>query len=102
NHNAKTVTIEILDDSGQVKRTINLDNINEGEHVYEWNGEDDRGNELSEGNYQFRIKASNAEGEEISTRTYITGTITGVRYSDSGPVLILGEQQIKLSDVYEI
>ncbi|RMF57556.1 MAG: flagellar hook capping protein [Calditrichaeota bacterium] len=100
--NATSVTIEVVDQNGQVKRTVQLDNVPAGENEFSWDGKDNSGNVLPEGTYQVRIKAENRDGEDISATTYISGIVSGLRYSTSGPVLMLGNLEIRLSDVYEI
>ncbi len=99
---AKEVKIEILDEDGSVVHTIELNNLDKGENNYEWDGKDSDGNLLSSGNYRFRVEATDNDGEAVPVTTFMTGTITGVRYGSAGPVLILGDTEIRLADVYEI
>ncbi len=100
--NADKVTLEIVDNTGQVRRTIQLQDVPSGESTFTWDGQDDAGNTLAEGTYQVRITAEDSQGEPISVTSYINGLVTGLRYADNGPVLMLGKIEIGLSDVYEI
>ncbi len=99
---AKKVTIEILDENDQVKRTITLDNVGKGEQSYTWDGKDNAGIALGQGTYHFRVKASDEEDNPVSVQTYMVGTITGVRYGYNGAELLVGDLTLAMSDVYEI
>ena len=99
---AKKVTIEILDENDQVKRTITLDNVGKGEQSYTWDGKDNAGIALGQGTYHFRVKASDEEGNPVSVQTYMVGTITGVCYGYNGAELLVGDLTLAMSDVYEI
>ncbi|MEJ2635710.1 MAG: flagellar hook capping FlgD N-terminal domain-containing protein [Calditrichia bacterium] len=101
-NDAKNVKIEILDENDQVKRTINLDNLSKGDQSILWDGEDNVGITLPNGNYHYRVTATDADGNAVSTQSYVCGTITGVRYGNNGAVLMLGDLEIQMSDVYEI
>lgn len=52
------VKIEILDDTEAVVRTINIGRLGKGRHSYEWDGRDDAGNALPNGDYTARITAA--------------------------------------------
>lgn len=99
---ASKVTIEILDENDQVKRTIQLENVAKGEQSYTWDGKDNAGISLAHGKYHFRVKATDEEGNPVSVQTYMVGTITGVRYGYNGAELLIGDLTLAMSDVYEI
>lgn len=99
---AKTVKIEILDENGKTVRTVNLDNLTEGEQNFGWDGKDDNGNRMSAGNYDFRITATGTDGQPVRVVTYMTGVVTGLRYGSDGPSLMIGNTQVRLADVLEI
>ncbi len=99
---ASKVTIEILDENDQVKRTIQLEDVAKGEQSYTWDGKDNAGISLAQGKYRFRVKATDEEGNPVSVQTYMVGTITGVRYGYNGAELLIGDLSLAMSDVYEI
>ncbi len=99
---AKNVEIEILDENGTVKRTITMTDLEAGENSVTWDGKDKSGTELSEGVYSFRVKATDGEGSQISSQSYIYGTISGVRYGNNGTILMIGDLAVQMSDIYEI
>lgn len=99
---AENVKVEILDSNGMVKKTLQLSDLEAGRQSVSWDGSDSNGTGLASGTYQFRVSATDAEGNAVSAQTFTSGQISGVRYSQNGAVLMLGNLEISLSDVYEI
>ncbi|AHI07015.1 basal-body rod modification protein flgD [Bdellovibrio bacteriovorus W] len=99
---ASEVTIKVRDPEGNIARTYNLKNLKQGENKISWNGEDDRGMKSPPGEYQFIAEAKTADGKKLSIKTDFDGMITGVSYSPAGPVLHVGNQSIRFSDVRKI
>ncbi len=99
---AGEVTIEILNEDGAVVRTMRLEDLEQGEHQIEWDGSDDDGNRLEKGRYTFRVSAGNDNDAAVDVTLFTRGIITGVRYSSNGAVLMLGDIEVPLSEVYEI
>ncbi len=99
---ASTVTVEVLDANGQVVRRLDLDDPGKGLQEVVWDGKNQDGDSLPEGVYTFRVEAKDDEGNAVAATTFTSGTITGVRYTSRGAVLMLGSIEIALSDVYEI
>ncbi len=59
------VTIEILDEDNNIVRELLDDKYRtSGNHSLYFNGEDDDGDDLQEGDYEVRIKARNSEGSD--------------------------------------
>lgn len=100
--NAKNVEIEILDENDQVKRKITLSDLAKGEQEYTWDGKDNAGIKLPDGTYHYRITATDADGQSVSVQTFVSGTISGVRYGPNGTQLLIGDLALNMSDIYEI
>lgn len=96
------VQIEVLDKDGKVVQTITKENQVAGEKSVSWDGKDSNGEELPEGKYTYRITATDQNGDAVSVETYTYGTISGVRFSNGGAVLMIGNLEVQMSDVYEI
>ncbi|MEK2646810.1 flagellar hook assembly protein FlgD [Bdellovibrio sp. BCCA] len=99
---ASEVTVKVRDSEGTVVRTYNLKGLKKGENKLTWNGEDDRAMKAAPGEYQFMAEAKGADGKKIALKTDFDGIITGVSYSNEGPVLHVGNQAIRFSDVKKI
>ncbi|MFC1656299.1 FlgD immunoglobulin-like domain containing protein [Patescibacteria group bacterium] len=62
------ITVEILDDDNDVVRELLDDKYRgSGNHSLYFDGEDDDGDDLDEGDYEVRIKARNDEGSDTET-----------------------------------
>lgn len=99
---AAEVTITILDESGQVVRTIRREDLLDGEQNLVWNGADDSGRSLSDGIYHFTITASDVEGNTVSAVTTASGIITGVSYETGMAVLLVGDLEFPMGNVISI
>lgn len=99
---AAEVTITILDESGQVVRTIKRQDLLDGKQAVVWNGTDDSGRLLSDGVYRFEITASDAEGNAVNTVTTASGIITGVSYETGVPILLVGDLEFPMGNVISI
>ena len=95
-----TMTVNILDSSGNVVRTMSVDASSAGLTQFTWDGTDDAGNTLPSGNYT--VAASNSGS---SFDTYVAGKVTAVGYggSDVGTYLqVAGVGGVALSQVAQI
>lgn len=94
--------IRVRNSSGEVIREVSLKSLKKGENKYTWNGLDERGNAAPAGDYQFHIEAKTSNGGKLAVKTDFEGVITGLSYSSEGPVLLIGNQSLKLKDVKKI
>jgi len=99
---AQKVSINITDANGVVVRTVELSGQTSGDHSFEWDGKDNSGNELSDGVYQFSVAATDGSGNDVGALTFITGVINGIRYNNGAAMLLLGDVEVNMSDVFEI
>lgn len=89
-------------DTGETIRTVTLNNLKEGENKYVWNGLNDKGQPAPAGNYQFFAEGTAANGMKMEVKTDFEGLITGVNFSNEGPVLMVGNQSVRLRDIKKI
>ncbi|MBL7556303.1 MAG: flagellar biosynthesis protein FlgD [Bdellovibrionaceae bacterium] len=99
---AKEADIRVRNADGEVVKTYKLTGLKEGENRLPWNGQDEKGNATPAGEYQFFIEAKNDQGTKMAIKTEFEGQITGVNYAPEGPVLLIGNQAIRLRDVKKI
>jgi flagellar basal-body rod modification protein FlgD len=99
---AKDVHIDIKGASGEIVRSYNMSNLEAGSQRVVWNGLKDDGLEARPGEYSFSIEAKTSNGAKLLPRTTFEGRITGVNYTKEGPVLLIGNQSIRLADVKKI
>ncbi len=99
---AKEVILEIKDDSGAVVKTIKAQNLKKGENKITWNGTKEDGYPTYAGTYTFSVKGITNSGAQFTGRTSFGGVVTGLNYSPEGPILMIGDQKVRLSDVKKI
>lgn len=82
---AQSTTIQILNSSGQAVRTTS-GQIAVGTHDFTWDGKDDNGAALPEGEYKIVVTAKDGAGKDIEgITTTIKGFVTGVE-SEAGVI----------------
>jgi len=96
---AADVTIKIVDDKGNVVRTIDAGPMKEGVNAVTWDGKDEAGNAVAAGAYRFTVDAKN--GSAAVTSTALTfSQVAAVKQGAGGVTLELGSgNNISLSDV---
>ncbi len=99
---AKEAVIKVRNAQGDYVREVKLQNLKAGENRWTWNGKNDSDMTTPVGDYQFVIEAKNSSDQKLAVKTDFNGTITGVNYTPEGPVLLVGNQSVKLKDVRKI
>ncbi len=97
---AGSVTVNVLDGSGNVVRTMPLGNQSAGLAQFTWDGKDNSGNTVADGSYTLA-----ATSGSTNLDTYVAGTVTGVGFGGSsvGTYLqVSGVGGVALSQVAQI
>jgi flagellar basal-body rod modification protein FlgD len=100
--NATSATIQIQDEYGATVKTIQGVPLIAGDNKVSWDFSDNDGNKLPEGKYTFTVDAYDESGNSISTQTFSSGIIDGIKYSNSGAMVLINGEQYNLSDIMEI
>lgn len=99
---AKSVTIEIYDKSGNLVRTIEGVSTEKGDNTIEWDMKNSNGKTVSEGEYTYKVKAKSTSGSDITTSQFLVGTVSSVKYTENGTKFVMNGVEYDLSDVIEI
>lgn len=99
---ASEVSVQVRNSEGEIVRKYDLKNLKEGENKISWNGLDEKSNSTAPGEYQFLVEAKASDGKKMAVKTDFDGLITGINYTPEGPVLMVGNQTIRLKDVRKI
>lgn len=99
---AQGVQIKIRNSDGDIVRKVDLREIKKGERSWVWNGQNDSGVTTPVGEYQFIIEAKTKDDRKLAVKTDFQGVITGVSQTAEGPVLLVGDQSVKLKDVKKV
>ncbi len=99
---ADSVDIIISDANGVPVRTI-PGKASEGKQLAEWDGTDDVGNPMKEGNYQMQVlarKKGTSEAKKIPTT--VLGIVKGVTMDQGTAWLQIGEETVEASAIKSI
>lgn len=96
---ADVAEISIRNAAGQEVRKMEARGLKKGANKLDWDGRLDNGTNANAGDYNVVITAKSAGGQKIYAETKFQGRVTGVNFTGQGPILMMGPQSIKLSDV---
>ena len=96
-----TITATVKDAEGNTIFTKSGP-VNKGESVFNWDGIGNDGKQKPDGTYSVQIEARDEEGNLIDVATEMTGEVTGIDFSGSEPVLIVGTARVNLSSVMSV
>jgi flagellar basal-body rod modification protein FlgD len=99
---AQNVEVTILDETASPIRTLTEANLKRGENKIFWNGTNELGEEVPVGQYSVDIKAVGGDQRKVGVETSVDGLITGVNFGPKGPMLMVGNRSIPMSDVKKI
>lgn len=100
--NADTVNISIRDSSGNVVRKLSGGALQAGSNTVEWDGKDDSGKLLADGNYKYDIAATNADKKVAVTQLAI-GLVSSVSMASNGVKLTISNiGEVGMNDVRKI
>ena len=98
--NADSVTLEVLDGSGNVVWSGDAPAKTTGVHEFSWDGEATTGNDGQEVQvYTLKVIAKNAAGGAIDAQVLTRGRITGVEMYEGQAYLTVGNSILPLSSV---
>jgi flagellar basal-body rod modification protein FlgD len=99
---AAKVSINILDQQGQVIRTLGYAGRPSGLNVAEWDGKNQNGTPVLPGVYRYAISATDAQGAAVTSQGRAQLTVSGVRMEEGVAKLVVGDLTVNPSDVVEL
>ncbi len=99
---AKDATLTIYGKNGETLRTLTLDPSGTGRVTLEWDGKDEHGNPLPDGDYRIEAKATDSSGNAIQVNVFKSLSIDGVTFESGGISLISGDREIPFDQIVEI
>lgn len=73
-----------------------------GAGQFEWDGTTSTGTKAPNGTYTLSITGTNVEGRTVPISTEFSGTVTGIDFTGSEPVLLIGTTRVNISGVTSI
>jgi flagellar basal-body rod modification protein FlgD len=97
---SSATTVTIYNSNGNEVNSYSLGALSSGTHAVSWNGLDSSGNAVDDGDYSFKVSATDSAGGSVATTTECTGVVSGVDYSSSGSILLaVNGQEYDMADV---
>lgn len=101
NNSASEVEMIIRNANGNEVRSETLQGVASGENNWTWDGRNNAGDRMPDGQYFIEVRASN-DGNTVDSLTFIEGIASKVRYSGEGVFLTVNNVQIPIGDVEEV
>jgi len=98
---AEEVEIVIRNSSGSEVRRETLNGVSSGDNNWTWDGLNNSGERLGEGNYQVEVIAKNGD-ENVNALVFMEGIASKVRFSGNGVFLSINGIEVPISDVEEV
>ena len=99
---AADLTVEIRDAEGNLVANLTESDLAPGKHSFEWDGNDQNGNRVPEGEYAVSVKASDGSGGEFTPKLGMTGVVEAVTYRDGSAYFRVDGMEIPFGDVSAI
>ncbi|MEC9072853.1 MAG: flagellar hook assembly protein FlgD [Myxococcota bacterium] len=100
---ADKVTVQVLDETGEVVRNMDMGSMSPGQKTAEFDGRDDDGNQLPAGSYTIQISAFDEDGASVDVSTLSKGVVSGVTFEAGYPKLRLQDgREITLNQILEV
>ena len=100
--NAATVDVKVFDSAGTLVRTIKGVNTSKGDGSVTWDGKYDNGSQAAAGTYSVTVDAADDAGTAVTATSYMTGTVSGVRFTANGTVFVVDGVEVPLSQILEV
>lgn len=98
---AASISATVRDKDGNVVYT-KTGTVKQGESVFTWDGIGSDGRKKPDGSYSVTIEGRDGDGKIVNVATQMTGEVTGVDFSGTEPVLIVGGAKVNLSSVLSV
>jgi flagellar basal-body rod modification protein FlgD len=99
---ASELTITICNADGETVRTITAKGLDQGDHVFNWDGTDDGGTQVASGVYTVKLSAKDGNGNTFTPDSIMEGRVSKVAYKDGIALLNINGQNIPLASVLEV
>ncbi|CAG2156363.1 Basal-body rod modification protein FlgD [Cupriavidus yeoncheonensis] len=89
---ADAVTVNVIDKDGNVVRTIDMKGQTAGVHDIAWDGKNDAGTAVADGDYSFKVNAT-ANGNSVQPVALVFGKVQSISGDSTGVLVDIGNGQ---------
>jgi flagellar basal-body rod modification protein FlgD len=94
--------VNIFDARGSLVRTLEVGAQDTTKQKLIWDGKNQAGIALPDGEYSFQVTAVDDKDQSIKVTTTMTGRVDGVSFDSTGTQLKIGSKQVLLSEIIAI
>ena len=95
---ADQTSLLVLDATGKVVFTGSGE-LTAGKHDFIWDGNDNAGNPLPDGDYTLQVAPIDENGDPVSVSTTVKGLVDGVDFTGAQPLLKVGSVNYALAEI---
>jgi flagellar basal-body rod modification protein FlgD len=95
---AASTSLTVTDSTGKVVYT-GAGATTAGNNSFAWNGQDNNGNQLTDGTYKLAVTATDANGTAITSSVASAGVVTQIDMTSGTPQLVIGNMEVGVSDI---
>ena len=92
------VMVYVYDSVGTKVATLSQGDVEAGSYLISWDGTDDTGNSMDDGEYSYVVMANFGDGYE-EVESYLSGTVDAVSYQDGKGYLVISGVLVDPDDV---
>jgi flagellar basal-body rod modification protein FlgD len=95
---AASSTLTVTDANGKAVYT-GAGATTAGNNSFSWNGQDNNGNQLSDGIYKLSVTATDGSNAAVTSSVASAGTVTQIDMTTGTPQLVVGNMEVGLGDI---
>ncbi|MFT6143593.1 MAG: flagellar basal-body rod modification protein FlgD [Myxococcota bacterium] len=99
---ASSVTVRVMDETGNVVDTIEVGSVSAGEGTVNWDGLGIDGNRLPEGEYSFAVTGTDGDGNDVFIQEYLVGVVDEMDYTSGNPRPSVNGIPVNLGDILRL
>lgn len=99
---AASVRVFVIDEQGDLVRSMELGQMANGTHGIPWNARDKDGDLVNDGNYRYTVSAKSADNQSIPVELLMRGKVSGIRFVDGRAVVLMNGMPIDTRNIVEI
>ena len=98
---ATSAKVQVTNGAGGVVRTVDVP-PGSGRRTVSWDGKDEQGHVLADGDYHVQIVAKDAQGADVAASIFLSVTIDGISFTADGVRLGSGGRSLTFDQILEI
>ena len=97
----ENIFIRIVAQGGKVVKTdmLGKNNLTNGENIYQWDGKDNNGNKLNNGNYKVEFTRINKGGNVEKIPTVVSGVASGANLMGAEQLILVNGTEIPFKNI---